>query len=273
MAPAGRPVKEFQDYPAASAALHIPLREYKKSPATAFLRYAVDAKDAANRCQNWFPKKGDGTFAKQSLSSLRHILAALLPAIMGHFETYERYLFAGVFDYSTLLKDFDIEDFFKALGREHTITIDPVSLSAYRGFGATTGILLADNLAGWHNPERVSRYFKAFGFDTEFFSNDDCRRLNVLWQLRHSIVHTGASITLPDAQRVPELGGFGGMPVVFEKNFILEVSRKLHPMVRDATARIENAFRGRLVDSVTPEERERIDKLFLVKSRTAVWLR
>lgn len=266
-------MKEFQDYLAASAAPNVPRREYEESPATAFLRYAVDAKDAAKRCQNWFPKKTDGTFAKQSLSSLRHILAALLPAIMGHFETYERYLFAGVFDHSTLLKDFDVEAFFKALGKEHTITIDPVRLSAYRGFGAPTGILLADNLVGWHNPERVGRYFKAFGFKTDFFSNDDCRRLNVLWQLRHSIVHTGASITLPDAQKVPELGGFGDMPVIFEKNFILEVSRKLHPLVRDATARIKNAFIAQLVGSVTPEERKRIDKLFLVKSTTAVWLR
>ena len=192
---------------------------------------------------------------------------------MGHFETFQRYLFAGIFEYSNLLADFDPEGFFRRLNKECSLEINPVGLAAYRGFGATVGILLANNLPGWHKPDRVNRYFRCFGFDTQFFSNEDCRRLNLLWQLRHSIVHTGGSITLPDAQKIDELKPFGNKPIVFDEHFVFEISRKMHPLVKDATGRLKSCFRNQLSQSIDKKDESQINSLFEVKSSVGVWLR
>lgn len=91
----GRPRKEFHDYITDGGGRHVLHQDYVNSPATAFLRYTVEAKDAVNHCQQHFRKNNDGSFSKDALDSLQHILSAFLPAIMGHFETYQRYLFAG----------------------------------------------------------------------------------------------------------------------------------------------------------------------------------
>ena len=269
----GKPQKEFHEYIVEASGSHVRHEDYLESPASAFLKYTVEAKDAVKYCQDYFHKNGDGSYSKNALDSLQHIMSAFLPAVMGHFETYQRYLFAGIFERSSLLQQFNVNNFFKSLTDETTLRIDPVRLSAYRGFGASIGVLLADHLKGWHNPEQVNRYFRAFGFQAQFFSNKDCRRLRTLWQLRHSIVHTGGTITIPDAQKVEDLVPFGDEPVVFDKQFILEVSRKMHPLVRDATTRLGQDFKSKLLTDVSQEDRKTVDKLFEVKSPTAVWLR
>ncbi len=191
---------------------------------------------------------------------------------MGHFETYQRYLFAGIFERSSVLRDFQVDDFFRHLSKETSLKIDPVMMSAYRGFSASAGILLADSLSGWHNPEKVNRYFAAFGFNAQFFSTDDCKRLRTLWQLRHSIVHTGGTITIPDAQKVKDLSAFGDKPIVFDNQFVFEVSRKMHPLVRDATNRIAQEFKKATLADAPQEEKDAVDDLFRVKSSVAVWL-
>lgn len=269
----GRPEKEFQEYIVDANGRHIVHEDYLRSPATAFLRYTVEAKDAANYCQNYFGKNNDGTYRKDAQDSLQHILSAFLPAIMGHFETYQRHLFAGVFEYSSLLHRFDVEGFLKKLEKDYSVKISPLRLAAYRGFNAPVGVLLADTLPGWHHPERVNSYFKAFGFKKEFFSSDDCKRLRILWQLRHSIVHTGGSITIPDAQKISELEPYGDKPVVFDNQFVFEVSRKMHPLVQKATNRIESSFLDTLQDNIVSEDRQALEELFEVKSSVAVWLR
>lgn len=270
----GRPKKEFHQYLLSDASnAHISLEEYMQSPATAFLRYSVQAKDAVNNCLKNFTKNADGSLNKPGLASLQHILSAMLPPLMGHFETFQRHLFSGIFELSPHIKKFDVRHFFKALDKETSVQIDPIKLSAYRGFNATVGIVIADSLQSWHDPEKVNKYFSAFRLENQFYANDDCKRLKVLWQLRHSIVHTGGSITLSDAQKIDELVPFGDKPIILEKNFILEVSRKLHPLVRDATRRIEESFRERLSANVSDAEQNRITQLFLVKSSTPVWLK
>lgn len=75
------------------------------------MKYFVEAKSAINLCMRHFPKNKDKNYQKDALDSLQHLVVASLPAIMGHFETYQRYLFAGMFDLSVFLKDFDV-DFF-----------------------------------------------------------------------------------------------------------------------------------------------------------------
>lgn len=269
----GKPQKEFHEYIIEASGSHVRHKDYLESPASAFLKYTVEAKDAVNYCQKHFHKNGDGSYSKDALDSLQHIMSAFLPALMGHFETYQRYLFAGLFERSSLLQKFNIDKFFRSLTEDTALRIDPVRLSAYRGFGTSIGVLLADHLPGWHNPDKVNQYFRAFDLQAQFFSNKDCRRLRTLWQLRHSIVHTGGTITIPDAQKVDDLMQFGDEPVVFDKQFILEVSRKMHPLVRDATDRLAKKFRGRLLNDVSEEDRKVVDKLFEVRSPVAVWLK
>jgi hypothetical protein len=265
--------REFQDYLIKPTQRSISHKHYMRSPAIAFLKYAVDAKDAVNCCLNKFEKNANGSFNKNALISLQHITAAMVPALMGHFETYQRYLFAGMFEHSSLLKDFNVEAFFKELKKRSNIEIDPIRLAAYRGYRASAGIILADTLEGWHNPNNVNDYFNAYKLDQQLYSNQNRERLEILWQLRHSIVHTGGTITLPDAQKLKKLHKYGNKAVAFDNQIILAIARKLHTLVRDATGRMKQGFENHLVSDFEPERRASLDKLFKVDSSMAVWLR
>lgn len=270
----GKPKKEFQEYISNPTNAHVGHEDYLSSPGTAFLKYTVEAKSAVDLCTRKFPTKGNGDYQKDALDSLQHIVSALLPAIMGHFETYQRYLFAGMFDASAYLEKFDIDSFFKKISKTTEIIIDPVRLSAHRGLGAeSVGLVMADCLNGWHNPDRVNQYFDAYGLKRQLFSSDDCARLKVLWQLRHSIVHTGGTLTLPDSQKVSELTQHGNRKVVFENNFIYEVSRKLHPLVIRSTEGIGTPFKARLKPGTPVEATKKVTDLFSVTSSVSAWLR
>lgn len=99
---------------------------------------------------------------------------------------------------------------FKAIGKERKLEVDLVRLAAHRSEGvAPVGMLIADSMRGWHDPEAVNGMFRAFGSGTDLFSRDDCERLAVLWQFRHSIVHTGGTLTQPDAQKVEAIKSLG----------------------------------------------------------------
>lgn len=270
-------VKEFQEYLAQPTASHVGHADYIKSPASAFLRYTIEAKDAINLCLGRFPKsKGSAAYTKDAQDSLQHLTAAVLPAIMGHFETYQRYLFAGMFENSSHLKGFDVRVFFQNIQKQTTLELDPKALSAYRGMGVSPiGVLLADSLSGWHSPTQVNSLFAAFGFGkaVALFSPECCKRLAVLWQLRHSIVHTGGTLTHPDAQKVEGLIDRGGQKVVFQDRIITEVSRRLHKLVQSSTLRMATPYKARLSANLDTSILARIDQLFLVRSSYPAWLR
>jgi hypothetical protein len=209
----GRPKKEFHEYITEPSSAHVGHENYLAAPATAFLTYAVEAKCAVDLCIKKFPKNNSRQYTKDSNDSLQHLVSAMLPSLMGHFETFQRYLFAGMFDRSVYLETFDAEDFLGRLSKE--VAIDPLRLAAHRSLGVpSVGLLLADGLSGWHNPHKVNTFFNAFSLNRTLFSNDACSNLLVLWQLRHSIVHTGGTLTLPDAQKIPALSKFGNKKVV-----------------------------------------------------------
>jgi hypothetical protein len=265
--PRGRPVKEFHEYLTKSKGTlpKVSISEYIESPGTAFLRYCVQAHYAILYCTRHFPKTDVG------IARLEHVSSGLLPAIMGHFETYQRYMFSGVFEHSDLLRDFDVEEFFKGLDRKFSIKIDPVRLAAYRGFNATSGIILADNMPGWHTPEGVNEYFDTL-LGAKPFDNASVRRIQVLWQVRHSIVHTGGSITLPDAQKIDDLRPFAGEVIVLERTFISEVTRKFHSIVFNATDSVRKAFEQQMMSSPSGKTVDRLNKLFSVKSPISAWI-
>ncbi len=270
-----RPKKEFHEYLCEATKSHVSHRDYLISPATTFLKYTVEAKDAIDLCIRKFPKKADNQFTSDSLDSLQHLVTAMLPTIMGHFETFQKSLFAGMFDITVYLEKFDLDAFIKSLDNNHKgAEIDLTRLSAYRNIGmSSVGGIIADSLNGWHNPTKVNHYFKAYNLGYNFYSNDDIKSLEVLWQLRHSIVHTGSTITLPDAQKVESLNSFGNKNIAFEKNFIYEVSRKFHPIIKRSTEGLKGKFEVKLLPNLPQNVTDRITKFFQVKSSSSSWLR
>ena len=44
------------------------------------------------------------------------------------------------------------------------------------------------------------------------------------------------------------LEGLGDRKIAFEKNFIFEVARKLHPLIKTSTEGLGNGFKQRLVE-------------------------
>ena len=226
----GRPNKEFQEYIIDAIHTHSSQADYSTCPATAFLKHTVEAKSSINLVVRNLPKKLNGEYTSDSRDTLQHLILATLPTIIGHFETFQRHLFAGTFDLSVMLNNFDPEQFAKRLSRDFNVSIDLKNLSSYRALGnAPVGRLIADNLPGWQDPEKVNKYFRLYFNNLNLFANDDCIKLKTLYQLRHSIVHTGGTLTLPDAQKIETLNDKGGTQLSFENNFIFEVSRKLHP--------------------------------------------
>jgi hypothetical protein len=274
MAGKGQGFAKYVEEPTAAQVGH---GDYAKSPGTAFLRYLVEAKDAVSLCVRSFSKKQDGTWTKDSKDSLQHIITAMLPAIMGHFETYQRYLFAGMFDKSTHLTNLDIAEFSarltKASRSDHAQSIDLRRLGAHRGLGVeSVGLLLADSLTGWHKPTTVNAYFDAFGLRRKFLANREAGEIEQLWQLRHSIVHTGGTLSLPDAQKVTSLAHLGGRRLAFQPSFTLEVARKLHPVVYSSTVGMGTSYTARLLPTTSLADRNAVSELFSVKSSVSAWI-
>lgn len=269
---AGRKPKAFHEYliQPTSAVTH---SEYMACPATAFLTYTLEAKDAINQCIKHFPKNNDSTYNKASQDSLQCILSAMLPSVMGHFETYQKYLFAGLFDMSVYLKKFDVNKFKKFLRDQNLGDIDIVRLSVYRNIGTNSiGMIIADSLSSWHSPDKVNTYFKSI-LEVDIFSNEDKKNLEVLWQLRHSIVHTGGTITLPDAQKTESLKHMGNKSIAFEKNFISELSRKFHSLIILSNNRIKDKFLSSISNEFKDDTTvtEKINKFFGAKSPNTAW--
>ena len=262
--------KEFETY-LTGKILHPTLDEYTRSPATAFLKFAVESKSAMERVRRHFPKKKGGRFRKEAEYSYQVITMAMLALIMSHFETFQKFLFAGVVEYSQWIPDFKVDDFIKKLSKKVNVSIDVDRLMAWRGAPVSVGIILADSLPGWHAPGMVNNYFQTL-IERQPFSNQSTERLRTLWQMRHSIVHTAGVLTLPDAQKVSSLRDYGGKSLTTTRYFILEVVRKLHPIVRDATNQVKDGFNGKS-PKIPQDKRTTIDEFFRVHSSVSVWLK
>jgi hypothetical protein len=243
------------------------LNGYAACPAHAFLKQVCECEDAYTNCQNKFTKKKDGTYQKDSQDSLEILANALVVAIMGHFETYQKYLFGRCFEYTALFSEFDALTFFKQL-KEKGISydLDPARLAAYRLSAAPIGHLLADRLKVWHYPKQVNSLFQALCKCDDPFNTDSIAELDVLWQLRHSIAHTAGSLTLPDAQKVPLLSAFASRPIVFEPKAINAIARKLHRIVKSANHTIAKTFLARLRPDTEDPMKDEVKMLLEVRS-------
>jgi hypothetical protein len=93
---------------------HLKHEDYIKCPATAFLQFCIDAKESIEYCKSNFPKTEDNKKLNiESVIIIQHIVNSTLALLMGHFETYQKYLFAGTFERTIYLKDFNPGQFFR----------------------------------------------------------------------------------------------------------------------------------------------------------------
>jgi hypothetical protein len=178
--------------------------------------------------------------------------------MMGHFEIYQRSFISGLFDATRFIRSLDINAVMGNILDKKDVGIRVIDIAAYRGMPASVGRLLTDNLSSWHNPERVNLYVKAILEKTDFYSGKDIEYLRCLWQLRHSIAHTGGWLTLPDAQKVSQLRNMGDKPISFDHNFIRQVHKELHNVVRGSVGRAEITFKNKMKFDYSKEELSRI---------------
>lgn len=211
------------------------MSSYMACPAGAFLKSVCETHDAFEHCKNKFTTTKDGGFNKDSKDSLHHIGVALVATVMGHFETYQKGLFAGLLERSRHFETFDEKQVSKALGDP---AIDLSRFFSYRGAAAPVGLTIADALSSWHSPDSVNRHFQALGIKRDAFSTNDKSDLVVLWQLRHSIVHTAGWLTLPDAQKVQRLRARGDKRIAFKDTFVKAMARRLHKIVKNANGQL-----------------------------------
>ena len=254
---------------------HISVVDFEEHPATALLRFTIDVKNAVEKCKTEFPKLANNHLTLESKVAIQNIINSSLAAIMGYFEMYEKYLFAGVFEQSSLLKKFDEKAFFKATFgpcEKGKVEIPIEQLTAYRRSSVSTGLIIANSLSGWHSPQKVNSYFMAFGLRTNVFSNADVDELNLLWQMRHSIVHNAASITLADAQKLPALKKLGNKEIVLSNKFIYDLTKYLHSVVFNANTRVKTEFSNGLIHELSATEKQNALKIFEVTSSVPAWL-
>jgi hypothetical protein len=251
---------------------HITLDDFEKHPATAFLKFTIDAKDAIEQCKIHFPKQANGHPTLENLVCIQNIINSTLATIMSCFETYEKHLFAGIFETTAYFESFNTSNFIKQLSEHSEISISIEQLLGYRLNAAPTGMLIANCLSSWHNPTKVNSYFKSFGLQTNMFSNEDVEDLDVLWQLRHSIVHTGACVSHSDSQKNKQLSSLGGKVIVFSNKFIYELTKRFHSLIYNATNRVCNAITQRLPANLPTTTKKDILELFEVRSVNSSWL-
>lgn len=233
-------LKPFTEYLRSTP--HEGIGSYSQYPVPEFLRQVVDIADAVAHCVRNFPRKKDGSFTAASSHSHLQLSAGSLCTIMGHFELYQRFSFAGLVEHSVQFIGFDLHDAVRRLKNSLNFQMDPMRVLAYRGRRAVVGQMIVDSLPGWHNPEHVNGYFKAFLPKLNFYSNDQIIDLRVLWQLRHTMAHTGGWLTLPDAQRLLQLWPYRNEALYFEPRFIEAVVRRFHRIAPASTRRLKQAF-------------------------------
>lgn len=266
--------------------------ESLKSPAVYLLTHAVNLNKSLRYCMEQFPSK-DRTLLRTSYKSLdkltaegqkviRRLSASAFVAMMGHFDIYQRLFVSGLFEATRFIRSLNMDTVMKRIlgdARDNGIRI--IDLAAYRGEPAYIGGLLTDNLSGWHNPQRVNEIVKAMLEKIDFYSSKDIEYLTCLWQIRHAIAHSGGWLTLPAAQKVPQLKSLGDRPIFFDHNFIRQVHEEFHNIVKDSVDRASAAFKQKIESDYSGEDEERfkilhseeIEMLFKVGSPRGSHLR
>ena len=206
-------------------------RNPSDSPATEFLSQVVFVSDSVIHCNRRFTRKKDKTFTKDSSDSYQSIVTSSFALMMSHFETFQRQQFAEILNILDFLSSDDDLTLAKRLEKAGC------NLSIYRLLGGRgnprePGHIISDALGGWHDPEKVNRFFSLVFPEHCFYSNELASEIHLMWQIRHSIVHTGGIVTREDCMKHPMLKGYWDTKLVFDEGFILAVARRLHIIIQ-----------------------------------------
>ena len=171
------------------------------------------------------------------------------------------------------MKDFDAQAFIERLKKIQGIQLDPLRITAYRGQPAQVGMILADSLHLWHSPFQVSEAFRSITNGAHFYTSAQIEQISLLWQVRHSIVHTGSTLTLPDAEKHHLLRPFAGKSFVFKANFIGVLAQKMHSFLKESVGRFSRDYKNDLIENLDKKVASEINTLFLVTSKMkGTWL-
>lgn len=226
-------------------------------PATTFLKEVTHVCDSINQCSRSFSRKKDGTFTADSADAFQRLSMSAFALLLSHFETYQREQFAiliNTLDYMDTVDDVELAKRLAKAGCELSLQ----RILTGRGDPREPGQIIADSLPGWHNPERVNSYFRAILPTVNLFSNEVVSELELMWQLRHSIVHTGGVITREDAIKVSALRMFRDRRLRFTEGFVPAVGRRFHIIVQFSMQQLEAAVRKGFLPLDSPEETDGI---------------
>jgi hypothetical protein len=228
-----------------------------QSPAVYFLTEVVNLNKSLRYCMEQFPSRdravpraGYKTTEKLTVEGqkvMKRLSASVFVAMMGHFEIFQRSFVSGLFEATRFMRNINIDAVVKRiLGDSRDTGIRIIDIAAYRGQPTNIGDLLTDNILGWHNPHRVNEIINAMLEKVNFYSASDIDYLNCLWQIRHSIAHRGGWLTLPDAQKVPQLKSISDKLVSFDHNFIRQVHVEFHGIIKSSVKRASESFNNRI---------------------------
>ncbi len=262
-------ILDYIDTPCQDRVSH---EDFLHEPFTAFLRQAVHLSDAFNHCKRHFPKKKNGDYNKDSLHSLQEIASPILAGLLSNLELFQRSVYGGLFDLTHKIPDYTPSALVKNL-KAANIDIGIQHVIGYRGTKAATGDMVADALPGWHEPRKVNNYFRGMLNVEPFYTDQQDEELSVLWQLRHSIVHTGGTLTFPDSQKLRALGILGNRAVVFRPQMVDAVVIWFHTLLKAVHSSFFPKVKGRFKEGYSGETKSAIDRLFALDSPRKAWLK
>lgn len=231
-----------------------PLNE---APATTFLHRVVEICESISHCEVIFLKDGDKSSGSRSSESLRVFVMSSFAMMMSHFEMFQKNQFAQLVDTQDFMVNSDDMALAKRLEKEGcAVTLHRILVG--RGSPREPGQIIADSLGSWHNPSRVNQYFQIIFPKLNVYSKSAIAELDLMWQLRHSIVHTGGVVTREDAVKVSQLRKFTDRKLVLEGEFIMEAGRRLHMIVKHATSLLESVVREGFIRPEDGEDYEEI---------------
>lgn len=229
------------------------IQDYSLNPSRVFLVEIVSIYNSIVYCTKQFERDCTGGLMPAGCTHLYHITAASIGSIMGHFELWQKLTFAYVFEMSRHFSGFDCNACVGKLSKDSGLNIDIKNFLAYRGEPVAIGQMVADSLAGWHAPKKVNSHFNAL-FKFAFYSNKEVEALELLWQIRHTMVHTGGWLTLTDSQKLKHLNELGNTAVFLKSTFVTNSIRLLHHIVRDAIHRLNEQMINKLPKDVVESD-------------------
>lgn len=248
--------------------------DFAEKPFTAFLTQAVHLTDSFNSCIRHFQRKPKRRteFTKDSVHSMHEIAPLILASLMSNLELFQRSLFARLIDLTQEIPDYSVSELEKKL-RDNRLNFSIGSLLGYRGTAAAAGQIICSALSGWQNPRKVNEYSQMFFNIDKMYSEDICKKLCILWQLRHCIVHTGGTITTPDSQKLESLKLYGGRAAVFRHQFVRATVIDFHRILKEVRDDYCIRVRGRFGDAYRGDLKCRLDNLFSLDSPRKSWLK